>query len=106
MRPKYAKQILGCTYSTLHNYVKRGKLKLAENPTTTKQQEYDDMSVYELAETLKGRKLLKKDKKLMKNAITVNTEDKSYTFLDIADCDLENVLTWLSCKYECEEELF
>ena len=41
MRAKTARELLGCTYTSLHNYVKRGQLKLDESKMT-KQQEYDD----------------------------------------------------------------
>ena len=32
MKASLAKKILGCSYTTLHNYVKSGKLKTADNP--------------------------------------------------------------------------
>lgn len=50
MRPAEAKKILQCSYTTLHNYVKTGKLKLIQ--TTSKQHNYDDQSVYQLANSL------------------------------------------------------
>ena len=55
MKAKIAKELLGCTYTTLHNYVKNGKLKLDEN-ALSKQQEYDDKSVYQLMDKIKGQK--------------------------------------------------
>lgn len=55
MKAKIARELLDCTYTTLHNYVKSGKLKLEEN-AMSKQQEYDDESVYQLMDKMKGKK--------------------------------------------------
>lgn len=54
MKPAQAKKILGCSYTTLHNYVKQGKLKLAKNNLSDKHQEYDDASVYDLSTKIHG----------------------------------------------------
>ena len=46
MKPKEAKKLLNCSYTTLHNYVKSGKIKCVK--TDYKQQIYDDQSVLKL----------------------------------------------------------
>ena len=72
MKAKMAKELLGCTYTTLHNYVKSGKLKLCESPMT-KQQEYDDTSVYALVDKVYGGKTLH-------NEIVLFLNNKRYQF--------------------------
>ena len=54
MKAAQAKKILNCSYTTLHNYVKQGKLKLVSDSISKKQQEYDDASVYELSTKMHG----------------------------------------------------
>ena len=46
MKPKDARKLLNCSYTTLHNYVKSGKIKLSNIPG--KQQDYDEESVVNL----------------------------------------------------------
>ena len=72
MKAAMAKELLGCTYTTLHNYVKSGKLKLDEN-AMSKQQEYDDESVYELMDKMKG-------KKTFHNAVVLFLNNHRYEF--------------------------
>lgn len=72
MKAKMAKELLGCTYTTLHNYVKSGKLKLDEN-AMSKQQEYDDESVYALVDKAYGGKTLH-------NEIVLFLNNKRYQF--------------------------
>ena len=73
MKAKMAKELLGCTYTTLHNYVKNGKLKLAEN-SSLKQQEYDDRSVYGLMDNING-------KKTFHNRMILFLSNKRYEFV-------------------------
>lgn len=42
MNAKTAKELLGCTYATLYNYVKNGKLKAEFSSPTKKKYIYDD----------------------------------------------------------------
>lgn len=73
MKAKMAKELLGCTYTSLHNYVNRGWLKLDEN-RLTKQQEYDDQSVYDLMDKLNGKKMLH-------NKVLLFMNNKKYEFI-------------------------
>ena len=73
MKAAQAKALLDCSYTSLHNYVKRGLLKEAENPTSSKQQEYDDESVYALQDKLSG-------KKTMHNVVVIWMNNKRYEF--------------------------
>ena len=52
MRAREAKRILRCSYTTLHNYVKKGKLKALDVGNQIAQ--YDDDSVHQLATSLFG----------------------------------------------------
>ena len=55
MKPKEAKELLDCSYTTLHNYVRQNKLKANKNPTNGFL-EFDDDSVFELSKyRLKNR---------------------------------------------------
>lgn len=52
MRAREAKRILKCSYTTLHNYVKQGKLKVID--VEKKYAQYDDDSVQQLATSIYG----------------------------------------------------
>ena len=52
MRAREAKRILKCSYTTLHNYVKQGKLKAVD--VGKKYAQYDDDSVQQLATSIYG----------------------------------------------------
>lgn len=52
MRAREAKRILKCSYTTLHNYLKQGKLKALN--VGNKVVQYDDDSVHQLATSLFG----------------------------------------------------
>lgn len=52
MRAREAKRILKCSYTTLHNYLKQGKLKSINVGNKTVQ--YDDDSVQQLATSIFG----------------------------------------------------
>ena len=52
MRAREAKRILKCSYTTLHNYVKTGKIKPLDVGNQISQ--YDDDSVHQLATSLFG----------------------------------------------------
>ena len=52
MRAREAKRILRCSYTTLHNYVKQGKLKAVD--VGKKYAQYDDDSVQQLATSIYG----------------------------------------------------
>ena len=52
MRAREAKRILKCSYTTLHNYVKQGKLKAID--VGKKYAQYDDDSVQQLATSIYG----------------------------------------------------
>ena len=54
MKPAQARSLLNCSYTTLRNYEKAGKLKLS--PKSGKTRDYDDLSVYELYDQIIGRK--------------------------------------------------
>ena len=43
MKPKEVLKLLNCSYTTLNNYVKKGKLKYSES--SGKRHDYDDSSV-------------------------------------------------------------
>lgn len=73
MKPAQAKKILGCSYTTLHNYVKQGKLKLATNNISNKHQEYDDASVYELSTKMHGSRN-------MNNIVVIYRENDRFEF--------------------------
>ena len=52
MRAREAKRILKCSYTTLHNYLKQGKLKALN--VGNKNVQYDDDSVQQLATSIFG----------------------------------------------------
>ena len=52
MRAREAKRILKCSYTTLYNYLKQGKLKALD--VGNKVVQYDDDSVHKLATSLHG----------------------------------------------------
>ena len=52
MRAREAKRLLKCSYTTLHNYLKQGKLKALD--VGNKVVQYDDDSVQQLATSLFG----------------------------------------------------
>ena len=52
MRAKEAKRLLRCSYTTLHNYVKQGRIKTLD--VGNKQLQYDDDSVQQLATSIFG----------------------------------------------------
>ena len=52
MRAREAKKLLKCSYTTLHNYVKQGKLKALD--VGNKHTYYDDDSVQQLATSIYG----------------------------------------------------
>lgn len=52
MRAREAKKILKCSYTTLHNYLKQGKIKSLDVGNKTVQ--YDDDSVHQLATSIYG----------------------------------------------------
>ena len=72
MKAKIAKELLRCTYTSLHNYVKRGWLNLDKN-SKSKQQEYDDNSVYDLMDKLNG-------KRVMHNKVILFLNNQKYEF--------------------------
>ena len=52
MRAREAKKLLRCSYTTLHNYLKQGKIKALN--VGNKVVQYDDESVQKMATTLFG----------------------------------------------------
>ena len=94
MKAKYAKELLQCSYTTLHNYVKQGKLRLAENPISSKQQEYDDLSVYDLADKIKGSR-----KPPMTNDIIISTPNEKFIFSDVLNEHVQKIVEWLKVLY-------
>ena len=52
MRAREAKRLLKCSYTTLHNYLKQGKIKALN--VGNKVTQYDDDSVQQLATSLFG----------------------------------------------------
>lgn len=52
MKAKEVKRILKCSYTTLHNYLKQGKLKALD--VGNKNVQYDDDSVQQLATSIFG----------------------------------------------------
>lgn len=81
MNAKTAKELLGCTYATLYNYVKSGKLKAEFSGPAKKKYAYDDQSVYTMMDRLHG-------KKTMHNKVVLFLSNKKYEFqLDKAIVD-------------------
>lgn len=52
MKASEARKILNCSYSSLHNYIQNGKLKVVKEGN--KHPDYINESVYELAEKING----------------------------------------------------
>lgn len=88
MKSAHVKQLLGCTYTTLHNYVKQGKLKLTSS--SGKQSDYDDESVYALYDALAG-------KRKFNNMIAVFCNGKKYEFT-LDDITIAQTLDFLNNK--------
>lgn len=70
MKPKEVKKLLNCSYTTLHNYVKEGKLKLLEH--NGKYHEYDKESVMALYDKFHS--------KLINNSIQLFIDNEKHEF--------------------------
>lgn len=83
MKPAKAKELLNCSYTTLHNYVKSGKILLAAG-ISGKQQNYDDASVYALCES----------RQVHENTVSVVYKGKRYDFR-LPDEDIIKILNYI-----------
>lgn len=56
MKPKEVRKLLNCSYTSLNNWIKSGKLKYSA--ISGKRHDYDDESVYQLYDEICGRRKL------------------------------------------------
>lgn len=97
MKASLAKKILGCSYTTLHNYVKSGKLKTADNPLSQKQTEYDEISVYQLHKQLFGHEYSSEALQSNRVSIYVNADGSRHEFFP-DDVTTQQILAFLQEK--------
>lgn len=95
MKPKEVLKLLNCSYTTLNNYVKKGKLKYSES--SSKRHDYDDSSVYELYDSMCGRKKLN-------NRIDVFIHNNKYEF-NVPENIISDVLEFIVKKIKEKENL-
>lgn len=85
MKVKDAKRILNCSYTTLHNYVKSGKLKATRNPINNFLI-FDDDSTIQLASKMKTSE----------NSIWISIGGQLLNFDDVTDSKLNEIIDILN----------
>lgn len=93
MKAREVRKLLGCSYTTLHNYVKTGKLQLVQH--AGKQQEYDEASVMRLYNTSK------KYREHAQNHIHIFTKNKKYVF-QLTEMSIKRILDSLQAEIAAE----
>lgn len=96
MQTKFAMQLLGCSSTTVKNYIHSGKLKILK-VLPNGRYDIDDESVYELA-----GKMSTKSKKHVNYLLTLDDAGNMYEFF-VDEITLQQVITYVEEKLRMQK---